>query len=119
MTDTHTWPADADGEVLKVLDERGFDFGSTHTIEFYLEFKTWPLSEHQQNEISEKLHGADFIESDPEDIELGDAPGYVLFTTQNKVTHEFVGQEQVRLSKLVAHLDGTCNSWAVCSPCGG
>ncbi|MBQ4838096.1 MULTISPECIES: ribonuclease E inhibitor RraB [Pseudoalteromonas] len=113
----NNWPADADGDVLRILEERDFDFDKTHNIEFYIEFNNWPLTDKQQREITENLPSASFLDSDQESIADGDAPGYVLYTANNIVTHEFVGQEQARLSRLVEHLNGVCNSWAVCSPC--
>ncbi|MCF2859142.1 ribonuclease E inhibitor RraB [Pseudoalteromonas sp. SMS1] len=115
MTETSSWPSDADGEMLRILAERDFDFKAIHNIEFYVEFASWPLTEAQQKEIENKLPEVDYIEPNVED----ELPGHVLFTAKSKVTHEFVTQEQKRLSDIVTDMGGFCNSWAVCSPCGG
>ncbi|TQF70064.1 ribonuclease E inhibitor RraB [Pseudoalteromonas luteoviolacea] len=114
MTETITWPSDTDGDMLRILGERDFDFDTVHNIEFYVEFAAWPLSEVQQTEISKILPEASYLEPNEED----ELPGHVLFIVKNKVTHEFVTEEQKRLTSMVAEIGGFCNSWAVCSPCG-
>lgn len=38
------WPDDEDGDVLRVLDERGFDFNKEVKIDFEIDFDHWPLS---------------------------------------------------------------------------
>ncbi|KZN58354.1 ribonuclease E inhibitor RraB [Pseudoalteromonas luteoviolacea] len=114
MIETTSWPLDADGDMLRILAERDFDFDTAHDIEFYVEFASWPLTYEQQTEISNILPEASYVEPNEED----ELPGHVLFTVSNKVTHEFVSGEQKRLSNIVSNIGGFCNSWAVCSPCG-
>lgn len=114
MIETMTWPLDADGDMLRILAERDFDFDTAHNIEFYVEFDAWPLTQKQQTEISSILPQASYVEPNEED----ELPGHVLIIVNSKVTHEFVAAEQKRLSNIVSNIGGFCNSWAVCSPCG-
>lgn len=47
MNTKNNWPSDIDGDVLRLLEERGFDFNLAHEIEFIIDFKCWPLSKEQ------------------------------------------------------------------------
>ena len=118
MSEKNTWPTDIEGDVFRLLEERGFDFNLVHEIEFIIDFECWPLSKEQQDEVLEKLPEASCVEADKELIEEGDPSGYVSFKIQNRVTYDFVIQELKRLSKLFAHMDGSCDSWSVISGCG-
>jgi len=118
MSDKNTWPADIDGDVLRLLEGRGFDFNLLHEIEFMIDFKGWPLSKEQQGAVLNKLPEASFVETDEELLEEGDPSGYVSFKVKNKVTHDFVTQEPQRLSRLFTNMDGYCDSWVVVSGCG-
>ncbi|RJE75917.1 hypothetical protein BGP78_16380 [Pseudoalteromonas sp. MSK9-3] len=119
MTDKNSWPTDSDGDMLRLLEERNFDFNVLHNIEFNIDFQAWPLSKDQQVSILEQLPDASFVEPDEDSIAEGDESGYVSFAVKNKVTYEFITQEQERLGDLFSDIGGFCNSWGVLSPCGG
>ena len=119
MSDKNIWPDDTDGDVLRILDERGFDFSCDHNIEFNIDFKHWPLNQTEQEQVREKLPMARFIDPTEEDIADGDDSGFVICVVKGQVSYDFVVKEQKRLSDLFASMDGHCDSWAVCSPCGG
>ncbi len=118
MSENNTWPADIDGDVLRILEEQGFDFNESYVIEFIIEFNNWPLNKTQQDEVLALLPGASFEESDEESIAQGDAPGYVSFKLNNLVTYDFVTEEYKRLTHLFSHMGGYCDSWSVSSGCG-
>ncbi|PAJ72225.1 hypothetical protein CJF42_22370 [Pseudoalteromonas sp. NBT06-2] len=118
MSEKITWPTDIDGDVLRLLEERGFDFNLMHEIEFIIDFKDWPLSKEQQNEVLGKLPQGSCVEADEELIEEGDPSGYVSFKVKNTVTYDFITFEMKRLSSLFADMDGYCDSWSVTSGCG-
>lgn len=119
MTEKNTWPSDTDGEILQLLEGRGFDFDAQHEIEFMLDFKDWPLGNEQQKAVLQKLPAASFVEADEAFLEEGDPAGYVSLKITNKVTYDFVTQECKRLSNLFADMGGYCDSWCVTSGCGG
>ncbi len=118
MNEKNIWPTDIDGDVLRLLEERGFDFNLEHEIEFIIDFKCWPLNKERQNEVLEKLPQARFVEADEELIEEGDPSGYVSFKVKNTVTYDFISFEMKRLSSLFVNTDGFCDSWSVTSGCG-
>lgn len=119
MNDVNAWPNDADGDVLRVLKERNFDFTVAHEVEFNIDFKHWPLKPQIKAQISEMLPDSRFIDIEEAYLEPDEPPGYVLTKVKGFVNYDFVIQEQQRLTQLFAELDGVCESWAVCSPCGG
>jgi len=118
MSDNNIWPKDIDGDILRLLEERGFDFNLAHEIEFIIDFKCWPLSKERQYEVLGKLPQTRFVEADEELIEEGDPSGYVSFTVKNTVSYDFITFEMKRLSSLFANMDGVCDSWSVTSGCG-
>lgn len=118
MNDNNDWPQDVDGDVLRLLQGRGFDFNLEHEIEFMIDFKYWPLSETQQTEVLNKLPEVSFVETEAELLEEGDPAGYASFKVKNKVTYDFVTKEPKRLSNLFANMKGFCDSWVVVSGCG-
>ncbi|MFD2177913.1 ribonuclease E inhibitor RraB [Veronia pacifica] len=119
MNSKNIWPEDADGDAFRILEQRDFDFGQSHEIEFSIDFPSWPLTEEQQKLVLDKLPEAKFTELEPEYLEEDDNSGYVSFFIKDKVTYELIVREQKRLSDLFSDMDGYCNSWSVCSPCGG
>jgi len=118
MSEKTTWPTDIDGDVLRLLEGRGFDFNKAHEIEFIIDFKCWPLSKERQDEVIGKLPQVRFVEADEEYIEEGDPSGYASFKVENTVTYDFITLEMKRLSSLFANMDGFCDSWSVTSGCG-
>ncbi|MBQ4852898.1 ribonuclease E inhibitor RraB [Pseudoalteromonas sp. MMG012] len=118
MIEKNSWPTDSDADVLRLLEERNFDFSAVHEVEFNIDFASWPLNKGQRDAILEKLPDAHFIEPDDELMEEGGDSGYVSVTVKSKVTYEFIIQEQKRFNDLFSHLGGFCNSWGVRSPCG-
>ncbi|MEM7208860.1 MAG: ribonuclease E inhibitor RraB [Pseudomonadota bacterium] len=118
MSEKINWPTDIDGDVLRLLEERDFDFNAVHEIEFIIDFRCWPLSKDQQEDVLESLPEARFVEADEDSLDEGDPAGYVSLTVKNMVTYEFVTDECKRLSDLFVHMDGFCDSWSVPSACG-
>ncbi|MBQ4846018.1 ribonuclease E inhibitor RraB [Pseudoalteromonas sp. MMG005] len=112
MIEKNSWPTDSDADVLRLLEERNFDFSAVHDVE------SWPLNQGQRAAILELLPNASFVDPDEDSIEEGDESGYVSVTVKSKVTYEFIIQEQKRFDDLFSHLGGFCNSWGVLSPCG-
>ena len=119
MSDLKNWPDDTDGDVFRILDERNFDFESEQDIEFSIDFRSWPLSIKAQQKALEKLPGSKFIELDEEYQDDDINSGYLSYIIKCRVTFEFVTEEQKKLSNIFDELDGYCDSWRVCSPCGG
>ncbi|MBE0368162.1 ribonuclease E inhibitor RraB [Pseudoalteromonas aurantia] len=118
MIEKNSWPTDSDADVLRLLEERNFDFSAVHDVEFNIDFESWPLSQDQRAVILELLPNASFVDPDEDSIEEGDESGYVSVTVKSKVTYEFIVQEQKRFGGLFSNLGGFCNSWGVLSPCG-
>mgnify|MGYP001174354139 CR=1 FL=1 len=119
MSAVTDWPADdVNGDVLRLLEQRNFDFNSDHEIEFIIDFKGWPLTKTQQAIVLDKLPKASFVDSNSELMEAGDPSGYLSFKVKRKLTYDFVVFEMKRLSNLFAELDGFCDSWCVVSGCG-
>ncbi len=118
MNTKNNWPSNIDGDVLRLLEERGFDFNLAHEIEFIIDFKCWPLNKEQQDEVIRKLPQACFVEADEELIEEGDPSGYVSFKVKNTVSYDFITLEMKKLSSIFANMDGFCDSWSVTSGCG-
>lgn len=101
------WPDDADGDVFRRLQSRGFDFSKRYAIDFQVEFDHWPPDERALSAVRELFPGAVALE--PED---GDE-GYVQFQVYDYLTYEAVIAIQAKVSKVLAEFGGQCNSWGV------
>ena len=118
MNENNAWPQGVDGDVLRLLQGRGFDFNLEHEIEFMIDFESWPLSKIQQAEVLTKLPEVSFVETEAHLLEEGDPTGYASLKVTSKVTYDFVTKEPKRLSNLFANMKGFCDSWVVVSGCG-
>lgn len=107
------WPDDADGDVLRRLEDDSFDFSKEHTIDFIIDFNSWPLSSPDEKAIKELYPSCEFIEPDEDDIENGEANGYVQFSLTSKLTYEFVIAKQKEITDKTKQLGGWCDSWGV------
>jgi hypothetical protein len=103
----NNWPNDADGDVFRRMDSKGFDFSKACTIDFNIDFDHWPPSEQAIKTIQEAFPGA-VVHEDKE--ECG---GYVLFQITTLLTYDFVMETQDRASRLMAGHGGKCDSWGV------
>ena len=102
------WPDDADGDVLRRMKARGFDFDKPGLIDFNVDFDSWPPSEAALTRLgqqfpSSKAHPA------------SDGGGYVQFQVYGKLTYELVVNTQRVVSQEMAEFDGVCESWGVLS----
>lgn len=56
------WPDDADGDVLRRMEESGFNFEKVVVIDFNIDFDHWPLSEEEKNYIASLYPDSEFID---------------------------------------------------------
>jgi hypothetical protein len=101
-----SWPDDADGDVMRRLDESGFDFSGPHEIDFNVDFFDWPPSQDALDRL--RPFGTPELVSPDEN-----GPGYVLIQVQAKLTYELVTSMQRRVSNAMAPYGGICESWGV------
>lgn len=103
----NTWPNDADGDVFRKLHSKGFDFSKVYTIDFNVDFDSWPPSA----EAIAALKGA-FPDAKIYEEEDGE-DGYILFKLEAPLTYELVTSTQVKASELVNRYGGRCESWGI------
>jgi hypothetical protein len=101
------WPNDADGDVLRRLAANGFDFQAKHSIDFNVDFDTWPPSQEFVTQLGAHYDKVEVI--DPDD----DGDGYVLFVIKSKLSYELVMFVQDAVSALAAPYGGKCETWGV------
>jgi len=104
---TDRWPNDADGDVFRRLNSKGFDFSKTYILDFNIDFDHWPPSERAIQAVQAVFPGAKLHEDEE------DGSGYVLFQINGLLTYECVMETQARASALVADYGGKCDSWGV------
>jgi hypothetical protein len=101
------WPDDADGDVMRSLEDSGFDFSREHAIDFNVDFEDWPPPDEALLAIRRKFPDAEVYEPEDED------PGYVLFQVRAPVSYELVMRVQRETTELMAPFDGRCEFWGV------
>lgn len=102
-----SWPNDADGDVLRRMEEDGFDFSKPHVIDFNVDFDDWPPDPRAVSLLKKRYPGT--VVRDPKD---GYA-GYLQFQLHERVSYELVMRVQREVSVFVAPFNGRCESWGV------
>jgi hypothetical protein len=102
-----TWPNDPDGDVLRRMDQRGFDFSKEYTIDFNIDFNDWPPPAEAIKAIERVFPGAHIYE----DTESGDR--FVLFKLKARLSYDLVVGTQTRATALAQAYGGRCESWGV------
>ena len=101
------WPQDADGDVFRRLAASGLDFEVPYSIDFNIDFETWPPSPELIKFLRKQYSDIKVFEPD------GESSGYVLFVVNAKLTYELVMFVQSTVSELAAPYGGVCESWGV------
>ena len=104
---TADWPAGADGDVFRRLAAAGFDFDKAWSVEYNVDFESWPPAEAAFEQLR-ALYGE--VRLYPPDEECG---GYVLFQVVGLVTYEGVVSVQRRTSAAMQPFGGICESWGL------
>lgn len=107
------WPDDADGDVLRSLEEDGFDFNKEYLVDFDVDFNKWPPSKNEEQEIKKLYPNCRFYDPLEEDIEDGNTIGYVNIQIESKITYEFVIKTQEEITKTMKPFGGWCEAWGV------
>ena len=101
------WPNDADGDVFRRLQESGFDFSKTWTVDYNVDFIKWPPAEDALKALRANYGQINLYEPN------NNGEGYVLFKIEGKVTYETVIAVQKRATQLTERFGGICESWGV------
>ena len=107
------WPNDPDGDVLRRLQAEGFDFSREHTIDFNIDFNSWPLSPEATAAVTEAYQSCEIVQPDEEDTRNGKDTGYVQFQIVAKLTYELVIGVQEEATEKAKPFDGWCEPWGV------
>ena len=90
------FPNDVDGDVLRRLEDSGFDFSKKWEIDFNVDFNSWPPSQEALS-ILEKEYGAIAVFEPDEQ-----SSGYVLFNITSIVSYELIMDTQRKASSLMS-----------------
>ncbi len=106
-TITADWPDDADGGVFRRLVEHGFDFSKPYSIDYNVDFDSWPPQQ-AAIDLLDSLYGPVKVYAPDEH---GD--GYIQFQINAPVTYEGVTTVQHKVSAAMEPFGGICESWGV------
>jgi hypothetical protein len=107
------WPDDEDGDLFRMLDERGFNFSKEVKIDFEIDFDHWPLTKKEIDAITRRYPGCEFNDPDEEDIAQGEVTRTVNLQVISKVTYDFIVRTQEEITRKVKPYGGWCESWGV------
>ena len=102
-----TWPNDADGEVLRRLEADGFDFSKSYTVDYNIDFDSWPPALEALELLKSKYGNIEVYEPDE------DYAGYVQFQINAPITYEGVTSTQRNASSAMQPFGGVCESWGI------
>jgi hypothetical protein len=103
----NNWPNDADGDVFRRLNAKGFDFSRSHIIDFNVDFDQWPPSKKAISAITNAFPEVRMYD----DSESGG--GYMIFNLSCVLTYELVMETQAKATALVAEYGGRCETWGI------
>jgi len=101
------WPNDSDGDVFRRLLADGFDFSSSYTVDYNIDFDSWPPDPGAVAWLRETFGSVTIYE--PED----GYEGYALIREQGLVEYSRVVEVQRLVSDAMAAFGGVCESWGV------
>ena len=106
------WPNDADGDTFRRLQRAGFDLRKTYSIDFNVDFDSWPPPKEAVEILKAKFPKLKLLDPDEEAIKEG-RNGYILFQIEDKLTYDLVIRIQEDVTNLVKKYGGVCESWGV------
>jgi hypothetical protein len=102
---TPEWPDDADGAVMRQLQDAGFDFDREVEIDFNVDFDQLPPHPSVVDLVKDNFPAAQVMVEDDG----------ILVQIQSRLTYSFVTGMQADLSKISAPFGGRCESWGLFS----
>ncbi len=102
-----TWPNNADGDVLRSLEAAGFRFTESHTVDYNVDFRSWPPASEALAYLHKNFGNVTLYEPDE------DSTGYVQFQETGPVSYDRVVEIQAIVSDVMAAYGGVCDSWGV------
>ena len=101
------WPMDADGDVFRRLEAKGFDFSVPCSVDYNVDFSAWPPAHEALEWLRAQFGHVEVFPPDP------DSDGYVLFQIVGPLTYEGVVSTQHRVTAALQVHGGRCESWGV------
>lgn len=101
------WPDDPDGQVLRRLDEKGFDFSHPYVIDFVVDFDQWPPAPQALNAIQTRFPVA------TEYVDDVSGQGSITVKVEAVLTYQLVVDTQSQLTRIAEKFGGWCDSWGV------
>lgn len=104
-TTTEFWPDDDDGQVLRRLRDKEFDFSKRYIVDFVIDFETWPPNV----QVCERI-----FKEFPNTVEYTDeetGQRVLIVKIENFLTYRLVAETQARLTELASEAGGWCDSW--------
>lgn len=101
------WPDNADGDVLRRMESKGFDFRKPHEIEFNVDFNSWPPAKEAIDALKREYPSVLIYP------QMDSDPGYVQFRLFGLVSYNLVTKTQTFASDLMRPFGGVCESWGV------
>jgi hypothetical protein len=101
------WPDDEDGQVLRRLDEKSFDFTQRYVIDFVVDFDSWPPEPQALNEIRKLFPVA------TEYVDDVSGQGSITVKVEAILTYQLVVDTQSQLTRIAQQFGGWCDSWGV------
>jgi len=101
------WPNDADGDVLRRIDADGFDFSKSYTVDYNIDFESWPPAPAAFELLKAQYGNIEVYEPDE------DYAGYVQFQINAPITYEGVTSIQRNASSAMQPFGGVCGSWGI------
>ena len=102
------WPQDADGDVLRRMQSKGFDFETPCTIDFNVDFDAWPPPAQAIQSLEQQFPGKTKVYAN-----VDNNGGYVLLQVFQRLSYDLVMQVQSNVSGLMSPYGGICESWGV------
>lgn len=102
-----SWPENADGDVLREMQQAGFKFSKPCLIDFNIDFEEWPPTEAAVRILERQYPSVKIYEPTSE------SEGYIQLQLFELLSYGLVVKTQEYVTELMAPYGGTCESWGV------
>jgi len=102
-----SWPDDGYGDVFRRMEAAGFDFSRPHTVDFNVDFESWPPSTDALEALQSRYGPLELVEPQEGDL------GFVNVRLTILVTYDAIVTVTDEITREFAWCGGSCIAWGV------
>jgi len=106
------WPENADGDVFRKLAAQNFDFDKQYTIDFKVDFSSWPPPASAIESLKAEYPNLKVVDV-ADGTNSPSEKGYITLKINDTVNYDLVAETQSKVTRIMKPFGGWCYSWGV------